>query len=484
MPAPSETPEPSGKPVLVLQMQRMGDLILSFPLLLWLARKYPGRPLWVCAERIFYEPLMGIGPRAVYIPWEGADFLRRHEYEAVLNLSIREEAARLAGEVRADRKLGPALAPARDARRILGDWQLYRASVVHNNRHNRFHWADLNALDAVPLADMAATRFDAPRNLGPGRARVGLFLGASEPSKRPDAAFWAALVREMLGRGLRPALFGGPAEVEAGREVERLAGGKILNYCGRLGLDELAAAGQTLHLFVTPDTGPMHLAAWTGTRVLNLSVGNVSPWETGPYQPGHYVLRADIPCAPGCWTCTRDEILCRAPFTPKAVAFLAARLCRSAEADGTDRLARSALPGLRLFRTGRDADGLYHLERVDPGPDSADDLLGAFWKAFFGAAFGLWGPDRAAAPLDALSAHPEGAAALAELRAALPGLGRAFTHGLRTGAPLAPDFWSAAPLPLRAFTGHAHMLLANDDYAPAAWARAVDLFDRLHRAVA
>ena len=38
------------KPILVIQMQRMGDLILSFPLFLWLMRRYPGHPLWIRSE--------------------------------------------------------------------------------------------------------------------------------------------------------------------------------------------------------------------------------------------------------------------------------------------------------------------------------------------------------------------------------------------------------------------------------------------------
>ncbi|WP_348981287.1 hypothetical protein [Salidesulfovibrio onnuriiensis] len=50
------------KPVLVLQMQRMGDLILSFPLFLWLERAFPGHPVWVVAEEGFYKPLMPLAP--------------------------------------------------------------------------------------------------------------------------------------------------------------------------------------------------------------------------------------------------------------------------------------------------------------------------------------------------------------------------------------------------------------------------------------
>ncbi len=46
------------RPILILQMQRMGDLILSYPLMIWLTRRYPGHPIFVAAEETFYKPLM------------------------------------------------------------------------------------------------------------------------------------------------------------------------------------------------------------------------------------------------------------------------------------------------------------------------------------------------------------------------------------------------------------------------------------------
>ena len=50
------------KPILVIQMQRMGDLILSFPLFLWLGRAFPGHPVWVMGEPAFAGPLARLGP--------------------------------------------------------------------------------------------------------------------------------------------------------------------------------------------------------------------------------------------------------------------------------------------------------------------------------------------------------------------------------------------------------------------------------------
>ncbi|WP_348981286.1 glycosyltransferase family 9 protein [Salidesulfovibrio onnuriiensis] len=408
----------------------------------------------------------------VFIPWTGLEHLERHEYELLINLSIRPEAAELAARLRAGDKIGPLL---RDdgSQHIRGDWQLYRAGLVHNNRYNRFHWADLNALDVIPLSRMAGTTFEEPRTLADVN-KVGLFLGASEAAKRPEPSFWAGLMRELLGRGLRPVLFGGPAEVELGREVERLFNGPALNLCGRLGLDEFGAVGQTLSLFITPDTGPMHLAAWTGLKCLNLSMGNVAPWETGPYPPGHYVLRADMDCARGCWACSRERLECHAPFEPKRVAALAARL---AAGDGPDKLGKLRLPGLALYRTGSSLDGLYHLHALGAAEADEEWALERFWTAWFGERFGLWDAARIqAAWTDVRTVAPEAAR---EMLVHVPVMSRQFGHGLRTGSLLEESFWAESPVRLKPLTGFAHMYLQNNGYSRPAWAEVMSMLERL-----
>ncbi|BDQ34652.1 glycosyltransferase family 9 protein [Pseudodesulfovibrio portus] len=462
----------SKKPILILQMQRMGDLILTYPLMLWLARRYPGHPLFVAAEKSFYLPLMKISPEATYFPYDGARHLKQHGYELVINLSIQEKAALLAGEVKAEHRVGPVQAE-NGTRFVHGDWQLYRTSLVRNNLYNRFHWAELNGLDAAPFPDMKATVFAHPRTL-PDSNKIGLFLGASDEAKRPDARFWASLSDELHGRNLRPVLFGGPAEKDLGAEVARLAKGPVLNLCGTLGLDEFGAVGQTMGLFITPDTGPMHLAAWTGLKCLNLSMGNVNPWETGPLNPGHFVLRADMDCAKGCWTCTRDRLHCHDPFKPGRVAALAHRMMQ----DNTpDRLAGLDLPGLALFGTGKSGLGLYHLKRLDRKPPDTERLAARFWQTYFGHLFGLWDDTRPRAAWTDLAA--QAGRVSEDLLAHLPEMGRQFKHGLKSGALLDESFWADSPPIARPLTGYAQMYLQNHDYSRPAWTHALGLMERL-----
>jgi len=183
------------KPILVIQMQRMGDLILSFPLFLWLERAFPGHPVWVMAEPIFARPLMRLSPQVRYFEYAQEAKLRQQDFHLVVNLSHRPQSMDLAGSLRCDSLVGGYTR--KGVTRIEGDWQEYRLSLTHNNRHNRFHWADLNAMDVVPHRIMQRTGWPAPRVMPPEIHRIGLFLGASEPDKRPGPGFWADLVVEL-----------------------------------------------------------------------------------------------------------------------------------------------------------------------------------------------------------------------------------------------------------------------------------------------
>ncbi|NDV25758.1 glycosyltransferase family 9 protein [Desulfovibrio sp. JC010] len=460
------------RPILVLQMQRMGDLILSFPLFLWLERAYPGHPIWVVAEEKFFRPLMPVSLKVYYLPWERLDELSKRKYELIINLSIRDQAASLAGELKAEAKLGP-VAGSDGTTHILGNWQLYRASVVENNRHNLFHWADLNALDCIPLSEIASTRWPQPRTLSHESNRIGLFLGASEEAKRPSVRFWADLCAELLKRGLRPVLFGGPMEQGMGQEVARLFKGPVLDMSGKLNLGELIAVGQSLQLFITPDTGPMHLAAWSGLKVLNLSMGNVNPWETGPYQNDHYVLRSTMSCALGCWTCSRDKLHCHTPFTPSRIAVAAKRMI----IEDRDALSKMNMPGLRLSFSARNRNGLYHLKQLNGSRAQAGDLLGRFWQQYFGAIFGLWGIDGAEMLWKEFARQNPILAT--KMAGHLPRLGKEFSRGLSRSIPLEDSFWNACPVVLRQFSGFIHLFLQNYGYSRHAWIQALSHYEQL-----
>jgi len=122
---------------------------------------------------------------------------------------------------------------------------------------------------------------------------IGLFPGSNASARRWPAQRFAEVARRLAGVGHRVVVFGGPAELELTRDV---AGTLALDLGGRTDLPMLAAGLAACRLVVTNDSGPMHLAAAVGTRVVSIW-GAGEPRETGPLGPGHQVLRDEaLPC--------------------------------------------------------------------------------------------------------------------------------------------------------------------------------------------
>ncbi len=478
----------TSRPILLIQMQRMGDLVLTFPLLLWLARQYPDHPLWVVAEPAFFKGLMPLSPEVTYFPPTAAPRLARESYFAVINVSHRPEAARLAGSARCEWRVGPAEIDG--VTHIHGPWQLYRASLVQNNRHNLFHWAELNGLDAVPPDLIRRTRWPAPEHTRTDASRVGLFLGASDVAKRPSAAFWSQLVIAMLRRGMKPVLLGGKAEATLGATVAATAGSPALNLCGRFSLEEFTRLTRTLRYLITPDTGPMHVAAWMGTPVLNLSMGHVHPWETGPYQPEHHVLRSTISCT-GCWQCKHSTLLCHRPFSPDRVAALVHALIHHARSEssvtgstrgtmpnGSPEPLPVRPPGQSLMVTGR-AHGLYALHSIDGGPRSPRETLDFFWQRFFGAELGLWAfPPVAEAWQAVCETSPS---LVPHLRSALLTISREVLVAVKrgNGSAYSDEFWRMHPQLIRPLSGYLHLLLQNNGFSRLGFSQSLAMLERL-----
>jgi ADP-heptose:LPS heptosyltransferase len=88
-----------------------------------------------------------------------------------------------------------------------------------------------------------------------------------------------------------------------------------------LDLGQLAAVLSTAELVVSNSTGPLHLAAAVGSRVLGIycPVEPCLPRRWGPYGPGHAWLMPDVPCCRKCtgsrcrhWDCMESLTVERA----------------------------------------------------------------------------------------------------------------------------------------------------------------------------
>ena len=130
------------------------------------------------------------------------------------------------------------------------------------------------------------------------RPKVGLFPGAAWKLRewRPDrfAAIGDRAVHEF---GAQVLLFGGPAEGELVQQVGDLMTTEATSLAGTLDLRQLAGLIERCDLFVTNDTGPMHIAAAMQTPTVAL-FGPGDHIRFQPLDPIHTTIRHHVPCNP------------------------------------------------------------------------------------------------------------------------------------------------------------------------------------------
>lgn len=94
-------------------------------------------------------------------------------------------------------------------------------------------------------------------------------------------------------------IFGGPGEIEMANDIEsQLTGITVSNMAGKTSVEELCARIGSLDIFITNDSGPMHVAA--AYQVPTVAIfGPTRYLETSQWMNKKSVIvRHDMPCAP------------------------------------------------------------------------------------------------------------------------------------------------------------------------------------------
>jgi lipopolysaccharide heptosyltransferase II len=154
---------------------------------------------------------------------------------------------------------------------------------------------------ATPLLSLPeCARRGAETLLGPRRRPlVGLHPSGGREIKQWDPARFAAVARRLAEEcGATIVLTGAPADRALVDTVRaRLPAAQTIDASGEPDLLALAAILERLDLFITGDTGPMHLAACVGTPIVAV-FGPSDPRRYAPLGARDRVVRIDLPCAP------------------------------------------------------------------------------------------------------------------------------------------------------------------------------------------
>ena len=156
--------------------------------------------------------------------------------------------------------------------------------------------------DSVPvLAIPEVLRRDASARLaaGAGGLLVGLHVGGGRAIKQWPVERFVEVARELSRTvGATIVLSGAPEDaplVASARSALREC--RVIDVSGDPDLPALAALLERLDLFITGDTGPMHLAGAVGTPVVAI-FGPSDPARYALRGPHDRVVRVDLPCSP------------------------------------------------------------------------------------------------------------------------------------------------------------------------------------------
>ncbi len=305
--------------ILVRATNWIGDAVMSLPALRVLSCRYPdahisvlARP-WVAAlyegersiDRIV--PLQGApGMRDWGLKWKAATALRKEGFDLAVLFPNSFESAAVAFLSGAKRRIGYA----RDARTFLLTDAVPLPVKGEIPRHERFYYLEMlrraGIIDSLP--DVSEIRLDgvaAARTRGEAlfAARgirlpvVGVSPGAAYggakrwlPERFAEAAFQLA---ERIGGSV--VVFGSPGEKTMCGEVAAASRGA--NFAGVTTLREFIDMTAACTLFLTNDSGAMHIAAALGVPSVTV-FGPTDETATGPSGAHARLLREPVECAP------------------------------------------------------------------------------------------------------------------------------------------------------------------------------------------
>lgn len=323
--------------ILVVKLSSLGDTLHALPAAAELARQKDAELDW--AVQPAFAPLVerfACVSRVIPVPrpsetraWLRAlrELHRAPPYDLVVDFQGLLKSALVARAARAPRRIGPSFARE-------GSAAFYTELAGHRDKSRH---AVEECLDVVrhlglemparPLFPLRAPDVD-PDSLAPAIAsRTGPRIAVAPYSRWatknwPESSFAEAIRILAEEADARIYLVGGPGDAPGAARIAAAAGVPCANLCGALSLVGSAGLLARCGALLTNDSGPMHIAAALGVPCV-VPFGPTDPARTGPYGPGHIVLRAPDACplAP-CRkrACPRRDGACLAAISPRRVA--------------------------------------------------------------------------------------------------------------------------------------------------------------------
>jgi ADP-heptose:LPS heptosyltransferase len=218
-----------------------------------------------------------------------------------------------------------------DSRLLYSFLYTHQVRVRSEHGDQESHWTDI-LLDyvrclgpkcespKVQLTVSQEVKIKAQQLLDTGQALKGPLIGfhcskglVPDLQRWPVAVFaqWAKALHDELGATI--CLTGSTSERILTDELQRLAGlERCIDLAGKTDVETLAAVASCCQLFVCPDSGPMHVAAAAGCKILAIyALEEDFPKRWAPFTEHKVVIRpSPTGCPPNCLKGTCPDFRC------------------------------------------------------------------------------------------------------------------------------------------------------------------------------
>lgn len=332
--------------ILLIRLSSLGDIVLTSPVTRALRRAFPDARIAITVKQS-YEPLARLLPGVdEVLPFE------RSRGIGPLMARVRDERFEVIVDLHANPR-SVLIAVLSGARQVIRyrKRRLARMGMVYTKQLSMptWHTVDLYLAALAPLGITPLDRLPelivhpAARQEIDDRLRrhgvmehqpvIGLAPGASSPTKRWPAERFARLADRLQETDHAAiVLIGGPSDRPLTAAVVDAMAGHAIDWAGQVDLALLPAALHRCCVFVSNDSGPMHVSSAVGTPVVGLFGPTHPCLGFAPLGPHDVALSLDLDCSPcslhGERPCWKGTHACLHDLTVDRVAMQTERLIR------------------------------------------------------------------------------------------------------------------------------------------------------------
>ncbi|MFQ6617182.1 MAG: glycosyltransferase family 9 protein, partial [Fidelibacterota bacterium] len=285
------------KKILIINLGGMGDTILAVPFFRAARRSYPESEITIwCVSRVeellsglpYYDHLRPVNfPGELHINFSPLKFfrfiafiigLRKERFDLIINMLPLVSALSALKMKLIFYLLNPEFSAGRNTE---GRGKFYSAAVDEKDTHDEYDLNIFSKLARLCGFEIKDRAFEVPRKnadfefvngflrsrrVNEGELLIGMNPGSDWPSRRWEIKNYVRLAAMLLNSfECKIVVTGTVAESELAGEILKVDGERVISAAGSTSLGQLAELIRRCNLYITNDSGPMHLSLAVGT---------------------------------------------------------------------------------------------------------------------------------------------------------------------------------------------------------------------------